>query len=77
MLKAIKNLIMSIIKHNHQVSCHLCISNFNYSMSMLHCGVSYVAYIMFHMLHEMMSIMVIKKLCDFIYMNLPKQVKFC
>ena len=42
----------------------------------LHCGVSYVSYNMFPMLHEMMSILVIRDLCDFIYENLLKQIKF-
>jgi hypothetical protein len=44
---------------------------------MLHCGVSYVAYNMFYMLLEMMSILMLKKLCEFIYVKLLKQVKFC
>ena len=37
----------------------------------------YVAIVMFLMLYEMMSILVIKKLCEFIYVNLLKQLKFC
>jgi len=32
---------------------------------------------MFHMLHEMLSLISIKELCEFIYVKLLKQVKFC
>jgi hypothetical protein len=56
---------MSIIKHNHQVSCHACTPCF---IAMLH--------IVFHMLHEMMSMLMIKKFCDFVYIKLLKQLKF-
>ena len=41
------------------------------------CGVSYVAYAMFHLLHEMLPLIAIKVLCDFIYVNLLKQLIFC
>ena len=46
-------------------------------MPILHMYDLYVAIVMFYMLHEMMSILVIKSLCEFIYVNLLKQVKFC
>jgi hypothetical protein len=36
----------------------------------------YVAIVMFHLLHEIMSIVVIKKFCDFMYENLLKQLRF-
>jgi hypothetical protein len=32
---------------------------------------------MFHLLHEMMSMFMIQKLCEFIYVKLFKQIKFC
>jgi hypothetical protein len=43
---------------------------------MLYCNVSYVIHVMFHLLHEMMSIIVFKVLCEFIDVNLVKQLKF-
>jgi hypothetical protein len=44
---------------------------------MLHCSVSFVAYNMFHMLQEIMSMLMIKELHEFIYVKLLKQVQFC
>jgi hypothetical protein len=32
---------------------------------------------MFHMIHEIMAMLVIKVLCQFIYDNRLKQIKFC
>jgi hypothetical protein len=36
----------------------------------------YVAYVVFHMLHEMLIISMFNKLCEFKYENLLKQLKF-
>ena len=40
-------------------------------------GVSYVVIVMFYVLREMLSWSSIKELCEFIFENLLKQVKFC
>jgi len=45
----------------------------HFKFQLLH---SDVAYMVFFLLHEMLLILVIKKLCEFEYVNLLKQVKF-
>ena len=52
-------------------------SMFQVLHSMFHLNHVYVAYVVFQMLHEMLTTLVVKKLYDFIYENLFKQIKFC
>ena len=55
--------------HNHLALWHKCI---HVSIIALLCCI-----VMFHMLHEMMSILMFKVLWELMYVNLLKQVKFC
>ena len=56
--------------HNHQVSSRWCISCLYYSMQMLF-------YEVFYMLHKIMSIIVIKKLCEFWYAYTKTSLPLC